>query len=120
MQRLHLQLLVLRCKDVEASRRFYERLGLTFTKEKHGSGPEHYASTEAGFVLELYPVKEGHGPDNVRLGFSLPGLGELIDDLMKHPDVIVLKQPRNTADGLVVVLQDPDGRAVKVTEPMHR
>lgn len=119
MLKPHLQLLVLRCRDVETSRRFYERLGLTFTKEKHGSGPEHYASTDAGFVLELYPVKEGDGPDNVRLGFSLPGLGELIGDLMKHPDVIVL-QPRNTADGLVVVLQDPDGRAVKVTEPMHR
>jgi catechol 2,3-dioxygenase-like lactoylglutathione lyase family enzyme len=38
-----LNLLVLRCGDVEGCRAFYEVLGLRFVKHRHGQGPEHYA-----------------------------------------------------------------------------
>ena len=57
-----LSLIVLRCSDVNASRRFYEALGLSFTTEKHGAGPEHYACRLGDLVLELYPAAAGKRP----------------------------------------------------------
>lgn len=51
-------LVVLQCRDIEKSKEFYKCLGLTFTKEKHGKGREHYASEKDGLVFELYPIKE--------------------------------------------------------------
>jgi lactoylglutathione lyase len=62
--KLALNLLVLRCKDVEATRRFYELLGAVFSKERHGKGPEHYACENSGFVLELYPTAAEPQPKN--------------------------------------------------------
>lgn len=41
---MHLNLLVLRCRDIEATRTFYTQLGLTFTREQHGSDPVHYST----------------------------------------------------------------------------
>ena len=67
---MHLNLLVLRCRDIEATRPFYTQLGLTFTREQHGSGPVHYSTYLGGLLLELYPTNGE--PDNVRLGFSIP------------------------------------------------
>ena len=56
-----LKFIVLKCKDIEESREFYERwVGLKFAKEKHGS--EHYAAElEGGIVFELYPMEDNHG-----------------------------------------------------------
>ena len=51
-----LNLLVLRCRDVEASREFYECLGLTFDRYHHVSGPEHFAHEDEVGVIELYPA----------------------------------------------------------------
>ncbi|WMP19471.1 VOC family protein [Thiothrix lacustris] len=67
---MHLNLLVLRCRDIEATRTFYTQLGLTFTREQHGSGPVHYSTYLGGLLLELYPTNGE--PDNVKLGFSVP------------------------------------------------
>ena len=53
---MKLNLLVIRCRDLEASRIFYESLGATFSLEKHGAGPEHYAGELEGLVFELYPL----------------------------------------------------------------
>jgi catechol 2,3-dioxygenase-like lactoylglutathione lyase family enzyme len=117
--KLTVNLLVLRCKDIELTRRFYEQLGLVFAQEKHGSGPKHYASESDGFVLELYPAAEGQPPDNVRIGFSIPLLADLSGDLRHNSDVSILKQPYATADRLVMLLQDPDGRKVEVSQPLH-
>jgi hypothetical protein len=36
--KLAVNLLVLRCKDIEVTRRFYEQLGLAIVEEKHGKG----------------------------------------------------------------------------------
>ena len=74
-----LNLLVLRCRDGEASKSFYESFGLRFTKHAHGSGPEHYAHEEEGGVLELYPATAANGSDMTGLGFAcadLEGLRE--------------------------------------------
>jgi catechol 2,3-dioxygenase-like lactoylglutathione lyase family enzyme len=118
--KLAVSLLVLRCKDVEVTRRFYEHLGLVFVEEKHGSGPRHWAWENAGFVLELYPTTDDQSPDNVRLGFSTPLLADLAGNIRHASDVTVLKQPYATADRLIMLLQDPDGRKVEISQMLHR
>jgi lactoylglutathione lyase len=117
--KLAVNLLVLRCKDVEVTRRFYERLGMVFSRERHGTGPEHYVWDNSGFVLELYPVKEDQVPDNVRLGFSTALLADLSGNFLHSSEVTVLKPPYATADQLVMLLQDPDGRRVEVSQALH-
>jgi hypothetical protein len=117
---ISVNLLVLRCKDVESTRAFYEKVGLTFTKEKHGAGPEHYAWENNNFVLELYPLAENQSPDNVRLGFSTPLLADVSGNVLHRSDVTVLKPPYATADRVVMLLQDPDGRKVEISQALHR
>jgi len=86
---MQLNLLVLRCRDIEKTRQFYENLGISFTQEQHGTSPVHYATQlDGGMVLELYPTKGE--PDNTRLGFII-GTG---------------KNHR--------VEKDPDGRSVEL------
>lgn len=34
---------------------FLEGMGLSFEREKHGFGPEHWACEREGRVLEIYP-----------------------------------------------------------------
>jgi catechol 2,3-dioxygenase-like lactoylglutathione lyase family enzyme len=118
--KLSVNLLVLRCKDIEVTRRFYEQLGLAFVEEKHGSGPQHFVWESSGFVLELYPMRDGQSPDNVRIGLSTPLLADLAGDLRHNTDVNIVKQPYTTADRIVMLLQDPDGRKVEVSQPLHR
>jgi hypothetical protein len=116
---LAVNLLVLRCKDVELTRRFYEKLGISFATEKHGNGPEHYAWQNAGFVLELYPASPRQAPDNVRLGFSTPLLADISGNVLYSPDIKVAKPPYATADRLLMLLGDPDGRMVEISQALH-
>ncbi len=104
---MQLNLLVLRCKNVEITKAFYEKLGLTFIKEKHGKGVEHYSTYVGALVLELYPLKEDTEIEQSRLGFSVATQylnlmqSEMISSYM--------------FDGIeVMVLQDPDGRKVEL------
>jgi hypothetical protein len=117
---LNLNLLVLRCRDVELTRRFYEKLGFVFTEECHGSGPRHYASESGPFVLELYPCTAAQPPDNVRLGFSTPLLANVSGDIRHDLEMTVLKPPYTAGDRLLMLLQDPDGRKVEVSQALHR
>ena len=106
---MQLSLIVIRCKDIEKSKVFYERLGLSFTHEQHGSGPAHYAATIDHTVFELYPRKPGEAFDNVRLGFKVDDLELVIQSL----DII----DKREFDGEVVyVVEDPDGRRVEVSQ----
>jgi hypothetical protein len=51
---------VIRATDPEEVHQFFHRLGLTFAKEKHGSGPEHYACEQNGVVFEIYPATKNN------------------------------------------------------------
>lgn len=117
---LALNLLVLHCKDIEATRRFYGQLGMVFTNERHGKGPEHYSCEISGIILELYPTKDGQATDDVRLGFSIPFLADVSGDLLHNSEINVLKPPYATADRVIMLLQDPDGRKVEVSQLLHR
>ncbi|MCF8462762.1 MAG: hypothetical protein K9G11_02505, partial [Rickettsiaceae bacterium] len=49
---------ILRVKDIEETRMDYQNFG-EWVKQKHGSGPEHYALEDNGCVdLEIYPARK--------------------------------------------------------------
>ena len=64
----NLNLLVLRCGNIERSKAFYELFGMAFQKEQHGNGPVHYSCVDDTGVFELYPL-EGGVADQTGLGF---------------------------------------------------
>ena len=51
--------LVIKTHKVEKAVEFFTAFGMSFVKEKHGKGPEHYACEIDGKVFEIYPAKEG-------------------------------------------------------------
>jgi len=104
---MKLNLLVLRCKEIETSKNFYEKLGLKFIKEQHGKGAVHYATYVGEVVLELYPLQDGFEIEQSRLGFTVAKsfLVNMKDDIISKYEF----------DGqYVFVLQDPDGRKVEL------
>ena len=104
-----INLIVLRCKDIRISRKFYEKLGFKFTLEKHGSGPEHYASESKGLVLELFPA-EKKVKDTIRLGFSFKNLEKL---KLTEAEIINIFN----RDGMkCLLIMDPDGRRIECTQ----
>ena len=116
---LSIQLLVLRCRNIEETMRFYNLYEFSFQKEKHGKGPEHYAADNFGFVLELYQVVQGDKPDNVRVGFSTPYLSDISGNLLHAKNVFIEKRPYDFEGKLCMLVQDPDGRKVEVSQPIY-
>jgi lactoylglutathione lyase len=112
-----LKLLVLRTPHLDRLRRFYQVLGIDFTKERHGSEPLHFASRIGDAVLELYPLEsEGASVDStLRLGFGVTDLLETVLSLEADGAKIVSK-PKPTAWGNRAVVRDPDGRSVELYE----
>src|SRR4051794_26835533 len=110
----NLNLLVLRCRDVEQSRAFYECFDMHFTKHAHGSGPEHYAHEDERGVFELYPLKADEVADRTGLGFRNQDLGSIAERLshagFSPGDV------QETAWGTSFVVRDPDGRRIEVKQ----
>ncbi|TKK86116.1 hypothetical protein FDA94_23155 [Herbidospora galbida] len=68
-----IDLVVVYTERVEECRAFYTGIGLTFRKEQHGAGPEHFSATLGSTVFELYPAGGRPPTGRLRLGFSLPG-----------------------------------------------
>ena len=97
-------------ENIEHSKDFYELLGLSFKKEKHGEGPEHYAAELGGVVLEIYPSKWAVPSESI--GFSVWGLDSIIDKTKNY----VLKRPQKTPFGRIASMVDPDGRKVFLRE----
>jgi lactoylglutathione lyase len=106
-----LNLLVLRCGDIERSKAFYELFGMAFVQEQHGNGPIHYSATDDSGVFELYP-REAGAPDQTGLGFvtaELDGLHALLRKNQFAP-----REVRETELGRMFVARDPDGRRIEV------
>jgi catechol 2,3-dioxygenase-like lactoylglutathione lyase family enzyme len=106
-----LTLLVLRCADIEVSKRFYEALGLTFVAEKHGTGPQHWSSTIGGAVLELYPSGQ-RGPTIARMGFCVDDVVSAMASAVRSGGTV----PPNgkTASSEEAVVIDPDGNTIEL------
>lgn len=105
---MKINLLVLRCKELQVSKQFYELLGFRFVKEQHGDGPVHYSSQDAGFVFELYPLGDGGSLDSSRLGFFLENLSHILPGLD-------LKGQYQFDGKQIYIVQDPDGRKIELS-----
>ncbi len=111
---LGLNLLVLRCRDVDATGRFYACLGLTFARHRHGTGPEHLGAEDADGVFELYPATAAAPVDAVSVGFAsadLVAAAAAFTAAGSSPGQIT-DQPW----GRTFVVRDPDGRRVEVKQ----
>ena len=106
---MKISLLVIRCQDIEVSKDFYELLGLSFAKEKHGNGPTHYSCEHDGSVFELYPNKGESPQDNNRLGFKVSGLANIIKN-------VAVTDSYEFAGNTIHVITDPDGRKIEISE----
>lgn len=104
-----LTLLVLRCRDVEVSRRFYSALGLVFIEEQHGSGPVHYSCQLGATVLELYPAQST--TTSTRLGIGVPSVAIALESLRSLGGRIE-REPAAESDSCLV--RDPDGNAIEL------
>lgn len=111
----HLSLLVLKTRQMPELVAFYQTLGLTFTEEKHGSGPIHFAAVMAELVFEIYPLPpEDPGLiDFTRLGFRVANL-EFTMKALQDQGTPVKSAPRSTPWGMNAVVSDPDGRPVEL------
>jgi predicted enzyme related to lactoylglutathione lyase len=103
-----LSLLVLRAADLEQTRRFYEALGLAFTREQHGAGPVHYACVLGDVVLELYPRRDPAVADDTRIGLVVDDVAAAITAAVGVGGTV---HRALDATGRAVLV-DPDGRFV--------
>jgi len=120
MSTLRLNLIVLRALDIDKTRIFYEALGFAFNEEKHGKGPLHYSCTVNEMVLEIYPIKpekleEYRGIGPLMFGFNCEAIDKVLGNL-KKVGITILARPRETTFGKQIVIQDPDGRNIELTE----
>jgi lactoylglutathione lyase len=115
-----LALIVLRCRDLQASCAFYAALGLSLAEEQHGSGPVHHAAALGDTVFELYPGKPGAAPERTAAGATF--LGFRVDDLddvlaaVQASGASVVSTLAETPWGRRAVVLDPDGRAVELKQ----
>jgi lactoylglutathione lyase len=100
-----LTLVVLRCADLERSRRFYEALGLTLMREQHGAGPLHYSARVGETVLEFYPDPSG-STRGLRLGLQVIDLAAVVSALAK---IGAVARP-----GVPLTIDDPDGHRLEL------
>jgi catechol 2,3-dioxygenase-like lactoylglutathione lyase family enzyme len=116
MADLALNLVVIYSADLVRALHFYGALGLSFVKEQHGRGPEHYAAEVGPTVFEIYPLdRESRLSAVAPLGFRVPSLEASLTAL-RSLGVELFSQPKNTPWGRRAVVKDPDGRRVEISE----
>lgn len=114
-QDVDLNLVVIYSRDVEAAKDFYGCLGMTFKREKHGSGPPHYAAQLGATVFEIYPCRGEVRKGGTRLGFRLPSVDGVVKLLQQH-NVKIDSAPQDSLWGRRAVVEDPDGNKVELTQ----
>jgi len=98
---------------------FYESMGLTFTKHRHGNGPEHFASVVNGFVFEIYPIGPAQSTASTRIGFSVDDVDSVVEFLADAGGQL-LSGPTDSQWGRRAVMKDLDGHTVELVTPTHR
>jgi lactoylglutathione lyase len=115
-----LNLVVLRCSDVQRAVAFYTLLGLNFTRHRHGSGQEHFAAELSGCVFELYPLTADGLPTlGTRIGFRVQSLDAIMVALTAYPGA-VLSRSKDSQWGPRAVIADPDGHRVELLQSVSR
>lgn len=117
-----ISLVVIRSNNLLDTLTFYQALGLSFVEEQHGTGPLHYACDLGGVIVELYAGKPGVAPDRrqggaTMLGFQVLDLNATLTTI-RALDSVVITEPQTTPWGRRALVQDPDGRAIDLSEPL--
>ena len=114
--RTALRLLVIRTTHIDAVRKFYESIGISFREERHGNGPVHFAADLGVLVFEVYPMKDPNGAVDTytRLGFTVSNVDEAVA-VIRAAGVGIVREPGVTAWGYSAVVRDPDGRTVELS-----
>src|SRR5262245_29757529 len=117
MAQVSLTLLVLKTRQVEQLRLFYQSLGVKLVQEQHGNGPVHFAGWAGDVVIEVYPLPDdGSRVDSsTRLGVAVEDVAEVVRAL-EGIGTKMVTPPKETAWGLQGVVKDPDGRSVELTQ----
>ncbi|MCA9109016.1 MAG: VOC family protein [Planctomycetaceae bacterium] len=111
-----LNLVVLRVRDLNQSRSFYEALGIVFTDEQHETGPVHLAAELGECVLELYPATSKRPPTvSTQLGFTVTSIEQTLAALL-DVSAKVLSAPNDSSEPRRAIVSDPDGHSVHLTE----
>lgn len=110
-----LNLVVIRVADVEQAQQFYETVGLRFTRERHGKGPEHLAANADGTIFEVYPRGNAASTASVRLGFRVVSVAEVIA-AVQQIGAEIASPPTETPWGLRAVVIDPEGHRVEISQ----
>lgn len=117
---VRINLIVIRVADIERSACFYRALGLALTREKHGTGPEHYSADLEGTIFELYlrsPDQEG--TSRVRLGFTVDQLDRVVNACLTAGARLV-EPVKESPWGRRAVIEDLDGHKIELTEDTSR
>ncbi len=111
-----LSLLVLRAREPRRLAEFYAALGLTFTEERHDTGPLHFVSKAGAATIEIYPsTEQASSTASARIGFTVACL----DDALSTPALMrakMLSHPSDSPWGRRAVVQDPEGHKVELVE----
>src|SRR5689334_16534571 len=90
MSSITLNLVVLRSTDIERSAEFYSRLGLQFSRHRHGKGPEHFSAVMPTGVFEIYPAaSDGPSTLGTRIGFRVSSVDAALAALADHPGAVL-------------------------------
>ncbi|MBI2102685.1 VOC family protein [Candidatus Woesearchaeota archaeon] len=113
MSNVLLSSVVLRSRDLEEMRQFYEQLlGMPFQEEQHERGRKHYSCRLGDVLLELYPRRtDDAGTD--QLGFTVDSLDRILECIEEK---YVRHGPFDTMYGRGLLLRDPEGRLIHLEE----
>jgi len=110
-----LNLTVIRCAAIDASAEFYRLIGLEFEKHRHGSGPEHYASSDGIWTFELYPASAKFpASSSTRIGFAVDSCDEVAERL-RLAGFTLDTVPTDSPWGRRAVVLDPDDHRVELS-----
>jgi predicted enzyme related to lactoylglutathione lyase len=111
-----LNLVVLRSPDLNRAVAFYSKLGLQFTKHRHGTGPAHFSAELAGTIFELYPQSaDGASTLGTRVGFAVDSIDQTITALRDYAGAVV-SPAKDSEWGRRAVVADPDGHRVELLQ----
>ena len=116
MSDVSLNLVVISSADVQRSLAFYEAIGVVFTREQHGKGPEHFSASLHGLVFEIYPQAANSGLIGpARIGFQVASVDDTVVKL-RQLGAEVASEPKESRWGRRAVLRDPDGHRIEISE----
>lgn len=111
-----LSLLVLRAADPAGLAGMYSALGMTFSPEKHGKGPLHYAADCAGIVIEIYPLAHAtESTASTRLGFTVRSIHS-VHPALEAAGAVLVSPVQSSPWGKRAVFRDPAGHRFELLE----